>query len=160
MSVLTQGTQVYAMNPEDGEVIAIACATSFNPGGAPADQIEDTCLEAFDRSYKPGLRTPGEATLGVNSDPQEESHVTLHEFAQQNPSPVLKWAIGWSDGTDAPTAAAEGDDFDLPDTRTWFTFDGYVSDFPFNFEQNTVVATEATIQRTGTSKWTPKVVAP
>lgn len=156
MSILTQGTQVYCFDPADGTVITVACATSFNPGGAPADQIEDTCLEAADRSYKPGLRTPGQATLGLNADPQEESHVDLHNFAQQNPSPTLKWAIGWSDGTDAPTVNTGGDDWELPTTRTWFTFDGYVSDFPFSFEQNAVVASEVTIQRTGTSLWTAK----
>lgn len=138
----------------------MVCATSFSPGGAPADQIEDTCLEANDRTYKPGLRTPGEATLGVNADPEQPSHVTLHELSQQNPSPVLKWAVGWSDGTEAPTANTAQDDFDLPSTRTWFTFDGYVSDFPFSFEQNAVVASEITIQRSGTSKWTKKGVTP
>ncbi|MGV8481975.1 phage tail tube protein, partial [Pseudomonas aeruginosa] len=40
--------------------------------------------------------------------------------------------------------------------RTWFTFEGYVSDFPFDFASNTLVATQATIQRSGAGKWTPK----
>lgn len=161
MSVLTQGTQVYMLDTSAAspEVVQVQCATSFNPGGAPADQVEDTCLEAFERSYKPGLRTPGTATLGVNADPQYASHVTLHELSQRNPSPVLKWAIGWSDGTEPPTVDSSGD-FELPTSRTWFTFDGYVADFPFDFQQNAVVATEATIQRSGTSTWTPKTQTP
>ena len=46
------------------------CATTFTPGGNPADQIEDTCLSDTSRSYKPGLRTPGQATLGLNADPE------------------------------------------------------------------------------------------
>ncbi len=157
MSVLTQGTKVYVMNPEDSTVIAVACATAFNPGGAPADQIEDTCLEAQVRSYKAGLRTPGQATLTINPDPTEASHISLHEFAEATPQPTLRWVVGWSDGTDAPTAA-DGE-WTLPATRTWFQFDGYVSDFPFSFEQNSIVTSEITIQRTGVSAWTKKVPA-
>ncbi|MBN0911378.1 phage tail protein, partial [Pseudomonas aeruginosa] len=46
MSMLTQGTQVYALVPPPSgsgpfTVMEIECATSFNPGGNPADQIED-----------------------------------------------------------------------------------------------------------------------
>ena len=134
----------------------VECATTFNPGGAPADQIEDTCLEDFERSYRPGLRTPDQASLGVNADPANTSHVTLHQLSEMNPSPALKWAVGWSDGSDAPTIGSGGD-FDLPETRTWFTFEGYVSDFPFDFQQNSVVTSEVTIQRSGGSAWIPKV---
>ncbi|PTL88863.1 phage tail protein [Halomonas litopenaei] len=158
MSVLAQGTHVYFIDPNDGtpQVVQVECATSFSPGGNPADQIEDTCLEDFERSYKPGLRTPGQASLGLNSDPTNASHVTLHELSQMNPSPTVKWAIGFSDGTDAPTLGV-GDDFDLPETRTWFTFEGYVSDFPFDFSQNSLVTSEVSIQRSGGSTWIPKV---
>lgn len=157
MSVLTQGTHVYFIDPADDSVVKVDCATSLSPGGAPADQIEDTCLEAFERSYKPGLRTPGQATLGINADPTSPSHVTLHELSQMNPSPVVKWVVGWSDGTEDPTVSTG--DLTLPNTRTWFSFDGYVSDFPFEFEQNSVVSSEVTIQRTGVSKWTKKGAA-
>ncbi|GHC19481.1 phage tail tube protein [Aidingimonas halophila] len=157
MSVLSQGTNVFFIDPTQStpEVVKVECATSFNPGGNPAEQIEDTCLEDFERNYKPGLRTPGEATLGVNADPANPSHVTMHELSQENPPPTLKWAIGWSDGTGEPTVDSNGD-FDLPGDRTWYTFDGYISDFPFDFQLNSVVSTEATIQRSGGSEWIPK----
>ncbi|MFL1404181.1 phage tail tube protein [Marinobacter sp. M1N3S26] len=168
MSKLTQGTQVFFLNPdaESVGVVRVECATSFNPGGNPADQVEDTCLEDADRSYKAGLRTPGQATLGLNADPENDSHITLHGLANSNPSPTLKWAIGWSDGPkDAegnpdpsgyPTVDSSGD-FDLPTNRTWFIMEGYVSDFPFDFQQNAVVTTQATIQRSGGSQWIKKV---
>lgn len=69
----------------------------------------------------------------------------------------MKWAVGWSDGKDVlPTVNTKGDGFELPATRTWFTFDGYVSDFPFNFALNAVVTTTVTIQRTGGSAWIKK----
>ena len=56
-----------------------------------------------------------------------------------------------------PTLAVGGTDFTLPATRTWFTFQGYVSDFPFDFAGNAVVSTAVAIQRSGGSAWVPKV---
>lgn len=160
MSKLSQGTQVYFIDPEFDSsgpgVRVVECATAFNPGGAPADQIEDTCLEATTRTYKPGLRTPGQASLTINADPENESHMRLHQLSETDPSPTLKWAVGWSDGTAAPTLDSSGD-FELPTTRTWFVFEGYVSDFPFDFAANAVVTSAVTIQRTGGSSWIKKV---
>lgn len=165
MSILTQGTQIYFLDPNFDSngpgVREVECATTFSPGGNPADQIEDTCLSATTRSYKPGLRTPGQASLGLNADPENDSHVRLHELSETDPSPMLKWAVGWADGTSLPTITgpdSNGDyDFDLPTDRTWFVFEGYVSDFPFDFAANTVVTTTATIQRSGGSAWIRKV---
>jgi len=159
MSILSQGTNVYVLDPNDGTpaVLKIEGATSFSPGGDPADQIEDTGLDAFERSYKPGLRTPGQATMGLNADPANASHLTLYDLSRENPSPTLKFAVGWSDGIDPPTlAVSPADGFDLPTTRTWFTFEGYIADFPFDFAQNTVVTTEVSIQRSGNSAWIKK----
>lgn len=160
MSVLSQGTQIYFIDPDFDSngpgVREVECATTFTPGGNPADQIEDTCLSDTSRSYKPGLRTPGQATLGLNADPENESHVRLHQLSETDPSPTLKWAVGWADGTSVPTLDSSGD-FDLPTDRTWFVFEGYVSDFPFDFAANTVVTTQAAIQRSGGSAWIRKV---
>ena len=157
MPKLTQGTQIYFIDPTGSTpaVVEVDCATTFSPGGNPADQIETTCLSAFERAYMPGLRTPGAASMGINADPQNASHITLHAMSETNPSPMTSWAVGWSDGTAAPTLDSNGD-FVLPTTRTWFTFDGYVSDFPFDFASNTVVTSEVTIQRSGGSTWTKK----
>ncbi|SFY16226.1 phage tail tube protein [Azotobacter vinelandii] len=172
MSMLSQGTQVYMLVREldssgdptgDYVVMEIECATAFNPGGNPADQIEDTCLSATTRSYLRGLRTPGQASLTLNSDPRNDSHIRLYELSESDAleDQDIEFTVGWSDGTGiAPTAAQDsnGDwDFDLPPTRTWFVFRGYVSDFPFDFAANAVVTTAATIQRSGGSAWIRKV---
>lgn len=242
MSVLSQRTHIYVLDDTGAtpEVVRVECVTNFTPGGDPADQIEDTCLEDSERTYKSGLRTPGQATLGLNSDPEKDSHLTLYNFSRQDPNPVLKWAVGWSDGTVAPrygygvvavsvdaggssysdgttsitfsdpedadgvTAAgvativdgaiteititdpgsgysaaptvtindsgtgtgatatatlADRPTFVFPGDRTWFTFQGYVADFPFDFSQNTVVTTEVSIQRSGDSNWIKKAAA-
>ena len=154
MSKLTQGTEIYFIDPsDDTTVIKIAGCSTFNPGGAPADQIEDTSLDLDTKTYKRGLRTPGEASASVFADPTEASHITLHGLANSATDTTVKWAVGWSDDTGTPPTALAGV-FTLPSTRTWFTFDGYVKDFPLDFSTNTVVTTALAIQRTGTSAWT------
>lgn len=165
MSIRVQGTQVYALVPTAAdpavfEVLEIENVTAFSPGGSPADQIETTSLNDTTRTYLPGLRTPGQASMTVNADPRNASHIRLHELSESDTIGAVKWAVGWSDGKDIPpTLAVGGNDFTLPTTRTWFTFEGYVSDFPFDFSSNSVVTTAATIQRTGSGTWTKKVAA-
>ena len=166
MSILTQGTHIFALMPTAAdpaklEVLHIQKATAFNPGGSPAEQIEDTGLEDLKRFYQPGLRTPGQAAMTLNADPRYRSHVRLHEVSNANPPPTLRWAVGWADGIDLPTVGtgAAAGDLVLPTTRTWFAFSGYVSDFPFDFTLNAIVTTNVTIQRSGGSLWKRKVVA-
>lgn len=160
MSVVTQGTQLFVL--ANNVVSEIECITAFSPGGSPADQIDDTCLsERNTRKYKKGLRTPGQATATLNADPQNASHLMLSNMAESNDQSDVTFAIGWSDGESAPTVAQESDPdavdgLSLPSDRTWYVFKGYVSDFPFDFQGNTVVQTSATIQRSGQGAWIPK----
>ncbi|WP_278438303.1 phage tail tube protein [Pseudomonas oryzihabitans] len=161
MSIKTQGTQVYILVPPASgtganTVLEIEGLTAFNPGGAPADQIDTTTLKDKARTYMKGLRTPGSASGTVQADPSKASHVRLAQLAADDSDANLKFAVGFSDGTAAPTVASGASDFTLPTTRTWFTFDGYVSDFPFDFATNTVVSTALTVQRSGPGAWTPK----
>lgn len=162
MAILAQGTQIYALvptvaDPSVLEVIEIECATAFNPGGNPADQVETTCLSDKVRKYLRGLRTPGQASLTINADPRNASHVRLHQLSEDDTVESIAWVVGWSDGVGiAPTLNTAGDDFELPNTRTWFLFDGYVSDFPFDFAANAAVTSAVTIQRSGGSAWIRK----
>lgn len=170
MAILTQGSQIFVLaptkaDPEEYEVLAVKCATTFSPGGSPADQIETTCLEANDRAYLPGLRTPGQASMGINFDPREQSHTRLFELSQSTPPETLKWVLGWSDGardadgvnTVLPTKSALGNEFALPTTRTWLKFEGYLADVPFDFATNTVVSSTVSIQRSGGAELIAKV---
>ncbi|MBF8793612.1 phage tail protein [Pseudomonas monteilii] len=241
MAILAQGTQVYALVPSTAtptlfQVMEVECATAFNPGGNPSDQVEVTCLSDRVRKYLRGLRTPGQASLTLNADPRNASHVRLHQLSEDDSIESIRWVVGWSDGIDiaptvgvsgelaaieltsggsgytsAPTVAfsgggggtgaaataiigdgevvgftitnagsgytstptitltggsgtgaaasavlGDGDDFVLPPTRTWFLFDGYVSDFPFDFAANAAVTSTVTIQRSGGSAWIRK----
>jgi len=146
------------LTPKTLEVMEIGCPTTFSPGGNPADQIEITCLNDSTRRYMQGLRTPGQATMTILADPKDPTHIRLFQLSETDDAEDkdLTFAVGWSDGTDAPTVNGTGDDFSLPNTRTWFCFKGYISDFPFDFAQNTAVSTQMTIQRTGAAQWITK----
>lgn len=164
MAVRTQGSELYALMPStttpgDYEVMEVECITDFNAGGNPADQIESNCLSETSRKYIKGMRTPGQATFNVDADPRNESHVQLYEMSESDDEKFenIKFVLGWSDGTGIkPTVAAAGDDFELPKTRTWFLFEGYVVDFPFDLQGNAVVKTACAIQRSGRGFWIRK----
>lgn len=155
MAKLTQGTQIYFIDPDTDTATEVTCVLTFNPGGSPADQIETTCLTATEKTYKRGLRTPGQATFEINADPTSASHVRLHELFLDDTVEYLEWAVGWSDGTAAASTDSSGN-YDLSTARTWYTFNAYVADFPFDFSVNSVVKTTVTLQRTGTATWTEK----
>lgn len=160
MAMLTQGTQLYVLapkknNPNEYEVLEVGCPTSINPGDETADDIDATCLGEKDtRTILPGLTTPGEATISVNTDSKSSSHVRLFELKSQRIA--LKWAIGASDGSAPPVVNTAGDGFNLPTSRTWWDFKGTLATFSFNFEGNSVVTSELTIKREGALTWTPK----
>ena len=161
MSVLTQGTQAYILvqavaGTGPMTVMEVECITTFDPAGSPADQIEDTCLSQKERRYKKGLRTPGQASIGLNADPANASHVRVHQLSESDDEDNIKWAIGWADGDAPPTLNAAGDDFEFPKSRTWCVFEGYVADFPFTFAANAVVASTVSIQRSGGLAWIRK----
>jgi hypothetical protein len=162
MPVLTQGTHIFFKDPtaEAGsEIVRVRKATALNPGANPADQIETTDLEETNsKNYMRGLRTPGQATMTVNADPSEPSHIRLSDLAEGEEETVLEWYVCWSDGTEEPTVALDA--VTLPDTRTWYRFEAYVSDFPFDFQGNTLVATQVTMQRSGKGEWIKKVPTP
>jgi hypothetical protein len=156
MAKLTKGMQLFFIDPADRAVTRVTGLTGFNPGGAPADQVEITDLDELEtKNYLKGLRTPGQASGTVLADPTVAAHIRLHEMVEDGSIGNVEWVIGWGDGTVAPTADSNGN-FNLPTTRTWYQFDGYVSDFPFDFQLNTVVSTALTIQRSGGGTWQKK----
>lgn len=162
MSVLTQGTEIFAMaptvaDPTKFEILRVACPTAFSPGDESSDDIDDTCLDETDtRSNLPGLITPGEASLEINTDPSTASHVRLFQLKKDRSK--LTWFIGWADGKGAPTVDTdEALGFKLPDTRSWLVFGGAIGTFPFAFETNSVVKSAMTIKRSGPLEWVRKV---
>ena len=154
MSKKTQGTQIYFIDPTNDTAVEVTGVTSFNPGGAPSDEIDTTSLTDTDKTYLAGLRTPTDATVELNFDPTNASHIRL--FALFLSGEVIDWAAGWSDGTAAATADSTG--FDLPESRTWYQFSGFVKDCPFDFAVNSVVKSTVSIRKSGRPSLTEKSV--
>ncbi len=160
MSIFAQGSELYFVDSDTKEVVKVECPTGFTPGGAPADQLEDTCIDDTTKTYKKGLRTPGSATINLLADPKYTSHIRLYELyiLDSDVNTDIEFAIGWSDGKGiAPTVDSDGQ-FVFPTTRTWLPFAGYISDFPFDFQANTLVSSAVTVQQSGIRPWIPKVI--
>lgn len=153
MAIKTQGTQLFAIDPDDDSLISVSSVTEIDGIDTSIDQIETTVLAAMARTYEAGLATPGTATFGIYTDTSNPEHIRLHQL--KTGGKQMKWAIGWSDGTDAPTVDVEGV-FTLPATRSWLEFEGYMNSYPFNFSQNSVVSSSIGIQVSGEPKLTAK----
>lgn len=157
MGIKTQGTQLYAIDPADKSLLTVSCVTSIDGIDSQLDQNETTCLEDLDRTYEAGLGTPGTVSFGIQTDTSNPAHVRLHQLKQAGTS--LQWALGWSDGVDvAPTVDSSGD-FNLPTSRSWIRFEGYMNSFPFSFQQNARVTSNVSIQMSGKEVLIPKVVS-
>lgn len=156
MSIKTQGTDLYFIEPDDGSLVEVGCTTSIDSAGATRAVftippcLSDTTGAA---SKSPGELTPATLTFGLNADPTDESHVRLHELLVEGE--IVKFALGWSDGTADPTVSSN-QAFVLPTSRTWLTFSGFVSAFPFNFAANAVVATTVSVELDAPEVWTIK----
>lgn len=146
MAIVTQGTDLYAIDPEDNSLIIVGCITTLDGIDTTIEQIETTCLGSKARTYAAGLATPGTASFGINTDTSDPSHIRLHQL--KIAGDTINWAVGWSDGEDAPTVNSNGE-FDLPSTRSWIIFEGFMNSFPFSFAQNSVVQSTVGIQVSG-----------
>lgn len=154
MAVLTQGTQLYFVDPDNFSIVEVDCVTTLTGITASRDQIETTCLNGTSRTYEPGMATPGAAQFGINFDPSTASHVRLHELYVAGTK--VNWALGWSDGTAAPTANSNGG-LVLPSSRTWIDWNGFLSDVPFDFSINAVVTSSVSLQLSDFPTLTAKV---
>src|SRR5690606_7496601 len=147
MSLNVQGSQLYFIDPDDsdgGEVIEVGCVTTLDGLTASRDQLDVTCISDEARRFEAGLLTPGAATFAIFFDLDDESHQRMHELYRAGTT--LKWALGFSDGTSDPSGVDSDGDFVLPTSRSFITFDGYISDFPWSFAVGQKVTNNLSVQ--------------
>lgn len=154
MAKKTQGTELYFIDPDSGDVTEVGCVLNIDGIDTTNEQLDATCLSDLARRYESGLATPGQATFGINIDPSDASHVRLHQLKVAGTT--IEWALGWSDGTGIPPVRDTAGDWTLPTTRSWLTFEGYMASFPFSFAQNAFVTSNVGIQVSGEPVLTPK----
>lgn len=153
MAKHSKGTQLYIIDPADDSILEIECAINIEGLDSTVEQVETTCLADLARTFMAGLSSPGQASFTILADPSNASHVRLHQLKVAGTT--LAFALGWGDGTDAPEFETDGE-FDLPDTRTFNTFEGHVANFPFSFGLNAPVSSQIQVQISGEPGWFPK----
>lgn len=159
MASKTQGVQMYTIDPANDSVLEVGCVISIDGIDTTLPQLDITCLSDSARRFVSGLAEPGAATFGIQFDPADDSHVRLHQLKVAGTT--LQWAIGFSDGTAAPTvhvdSAGDGT-FVLPAaSRSWINFEGFMNSFPFSAALNAVWTSTVGIQISGEPTVTPKV---
>lgn len=166
MARRTQGTAVWAVVPHKTqtgkfELLRIECALNFKAGTDSKEKHETTCLEnEGSKSYMAGISDAGQASFDINLDPKQPSHVRLYELSKSGQE--VEWVIGWS-GKDkeavkniVPVLESATGVVNLPATRSWNKFKGYVEDFPFEWESNSIVKCTVSVQRTTAVEWIPE----
>lgn len=106
MAKKTQGTQLYTIDPADGTVYEVACVLNVDGIDSTNEQRETTCLADLARTFEAGLSTPGQASFGLNTDMDQDSHYRLWQLKVAGTT--LPFALGWSDGYGIAPAAGKG----------------------------------------------------
>lgn len=160
MSVKTQGTELYVVDPVNDAIIKVTCPTAITGLTGSRTQVDDSCLEDIAASFIGGRVQPGTMAVPINTDPAEPSHVRLHEIFRSGEK--FNFAIGWGDFTGGvapgpvPTGLDSAGEFILPSTRSWLYGNAYVSDYDFNFNADDIVRSTVTFQLSGFPEWEPK----
>ena len=153
MPLSAQGTKLYLLDPVTDTLLQIDCPTGLTIPSAESEQLESTCLDDFDRQYRPGLGTPGVVSLNLNFDPGSASHVRLVQLKKSRDT--VQWVVGFSDGTSVPTLDSAGN-VDLPTDRSFITFLGYVAGVPIDAQLNSFYTMEVSVQMSGDYDLHPK----
>jgi hypothetical protein len=146
VSLVTKGTMLYFIDTSDDSVVRATEISSITGVTAANSQIDRTNLDSTGREFIAGFAEPGAAAIGVNFDPSDAVHVLMHDMFRLGTT--TEFAIGWSDGTAAPTVDTNGT-FNFPTTRTYVQFEGNFSNVPFDFALNEIVRSAVTVQISG-----------
>lgn len=138
----TQGTNVFAFDGTD--ITQLVCVTGIDLGSDSTSKIETTCLEETkSKSYIPGLSDPGDGSISIRLDFQNQTHLKLIEWAEGRKD--LEFYIGASDSIAVPTVVSG--EVALPTGRSFWTFKGALTPAVPTFEADSVVGYQFTLQR-------------
>lgn len=112
----------------DGTAIqAVQCAKEIELGTDTEEDIDVTCIDDEEDNFDAGKKTPGEGSLSIDLDDENESHLALVALSKTNPRKKVMWYLGSSNSDEPPTVAAGSPaSVSLPTTRTWWVWEGYL----------------------------------
>jgi hypothetical protein len=156
MSLNVQGSQLFFIDPEtDDTVVDVGCVTQIGGIGASREQVDTTCITDIARRIEAGMLQPGAANFTILFDPRNTAHVRMHQLYREGLQ--IQWALGLSDGQGiAPGGDSDGQ-FNLPATRSWLTFEGFINDFPWDFAIGQKVSNNLALQISDFPEFTAKV---
>jgi hypothetical protein len=145
MATRTQGTELWYQS-SDTVMTKVGKITGVTGTGGGKTAIPATTLDdLIDERSIAGLGQPGAVSVPINFDPADPTHQSL--LALNASGATVKWVIGLSNGTAPPTSS--GGTITYPTTRTYRSFDGFVSDFPVDTSLNSKYETTLSVQRSG-----------
>jgi len=156
MSTKSQGTWLFTKLPDSPTVIRIKCVTGLNYSGGNRATKPNVCLDDDDAINEPGDLEAGTLSPSININPKDAGHVALWNFHQQKQGQNLHWVVGLSDGDAEPTVGQDGE-FDLPETRTWMPYFGFIQTYGFDVQARADYTSSLTIMLSGTIPIIPKV---
>lgn len=145
--VLTQGTNVYIKHGETGAFVLtkMVCIKGIQLGDDNPSDIDDTCLEEENvKTSTFGLSTPGDGSITINTDPDNATHLTLLQLAEERA--LVEVFVGWSGSKTPPTMAVDGV-VTLPPDRTWTSFQTLLKDTAPTFEPDSLVGHSVPMKR-------------
>ena len=144
--VLTQGTKVWVKHGEEGsyELTKMVCITGIVLGDDTPTEIDNTCLEEEDsKTSSYGLNQPGEGSITINTDPENATHITLLQLADDREG--VEVFVGWSDGSAEPEMALDA--VTLPEGRTWTSFTALLKNSAPTFDPDSLVKHTISMKR-------------
>ena len=137
--VLTQGTKVWIKHGDEAAptLTRMDCITGIVLGDDSPTEIDDTCLDEPDSATSTyGLNKPGEGSLTINTDPENATHMTLLQLAEDKE--LVEVFVGWADGKGIEPEMVTAE-VTLPETRTWTVFTTRLRASPPTFDPDSLV---------------------
>lgn len=123
--IKVQKSQLYYFDATNIRVVQ--CAKELELGTDTEEDIDVTCLDDDEDNFDPGKKTPGEGSLTIDLDDENQSHIELIALSKTNPRKKLMWYLGSSNSNEPPTVATGSPAIvTLPKTRTWWVWEGYL----------------------------------
>ena len=147
----SEGTEVWFYDPEnptDGAV-KLGCVTNIDGLGGARSQIDTSCFSDTDDTFVAGRGSPGQVTIDLNYSESDANEYHAKLEAARDAGNTLVWAIGFSNGTAAPTVTS-AESLEFAATRSGRVFNGYIADVAFTIGDNDIIRTSLSIQRSGT----------
>ncbi|QKS24595.1 phage tail tube protein [Vreelandella titanicae] len=139
--LLTKGTHLYIVDSANA-VHDISCSAISGVGGSrntnTIQTLQDEAATIISGSMQPSSMS---FTIYLHGSAEQKLIQDLYQTAT-----VVDFAIGMSDGVDEPTYATA---LELPATRSWISFRGFVTDFPLEFAVDSAVECTITVQMEG-----------